>query len=242
LSKKWNKKKHQQQPPKNDQAPPTDGESTTARVYAVRIEPAADENDRYSDQKLYWRRQLSLAFWLNWITGFAAIVGLAGLIYLYETLGATKEAADAAKKSADISEKSFRADERPYITIYSINPKTGPLKTGDNSIDLRILNSGRTPALNIENTVHVMIAGRPIAEFAPNGKSEAVVAGSKDSVNNYTLTLSAPDARDVATLQIIGTVEYVDVFGDVQYRTTFCSWYDVKVGQFKFCPSGNDVK
>lgn len=160
-----------------------------------------------------------------------------------DAANAAKQSADAAVRSATTAENSFRADERPYVTVYSIKSKTGPLKEGDNSIDFSIFNSGKTPALKVENTLHVIVSEKEIAKFSPNGTSEGVLAGNRVSTNNYTLRLSPRDAKDVATLQCKGTVTYIDVIGNAPpYQTTFCALYDLKTNEFKFCPSGNDVK
>jgi hypothetical protein len=221
------------------------------------VDPLQDASTPYTDTKKRKRKPLTcFEVWTVVLASIGILVaaGTGAAIIWQDIIASTtlgelqkqypqlEETADGAKRAADAAEKSFRADERPYITISSIDPKTGPLKDGENSLDFSIFNSGKTPALRVEHTLNVIVSEKKIKLIVPNGKSEGVLPGNRISTNNYTLRLSPGDAKNVANLRLEGSIQYVDVIDNTPYTTTFCAWYDVKVSQFKFCPYGNDVK
>jgi hypothetical protein len=59
-------------------------------VYPIKIEPATEDNERYSDEKKGRWKQIKIAKILNLITFGAAAVGLLGLAYLRGQLGIMK--------------------------------------------------------------------------------------------------------------------------------------------------------
>ncbi len=101
-----------EQPDERDE-PPTSERREAGGVYTVRIEPNSKDEDWKAEQRKNWARQLCVAKWLNAITLIASVVALAGLIFLYGTLNATKEAADATRDAVD-------AQLRPFLHIEHI--------------------------------------------------------------------------------------------------------------------------
>jgi hypothetical protein len=95
--------------------------------------PNSPDQQKWRDEKAWWKKQLIIATRLNRITLFSSLVAAAGLVVRYCTLKVTEEAATAAKKQAiaarkavEIADasfqetaKSFRLDQRAWVGMKS---------------------------------------------------------------------------------------------------------------------------
>jgi hypothetical protein len=266
LSKKRHKNQHQQHPPEHHQEPPRDESGGVRHIYAVKIEPTADQQEKYAEQKLYWKRQLSIACWLNAITAFAAIVGLGGLIFLFGTLRATKQAADAATKGADLTQR----EQRPYMIAEAprfIDPPSVEKKAKATDF---IRNVGKTPAIKVFSSAQFVryidsSKSRPqIFAFLDSAFTEikAKHLSSRQEPNvrkdvppnaaplfrtdEDSAPLSQPEILQIEkgdlVLFYIGIASYSDSFGG-EFETEYCFFYigpDPKV--WHVCDSHNTIK
>jgi len=83
MSKKWKKKYHQdQERPGNHQQPPAEGDPIRPSVYAIRIEPSADDKNKDSEEREYWIKQIRVGKALNRISACGAGIALLALIAL----------------------------------------------------------------------------------------------------------------------------------------------------------------
>jgi hypothetical protein len=157
LSKKWNKKNKQHHPPNDHQKPTCHYDMKWPSIYPVRIEPSPEDENRYSAEQLYKARQLRTARTLNWITGFAAGVGLFGLAILYGQL-------DILKGQLDHTDKQFSMYHRPWVNIAIPVKVDGPLVFSESGaqipITYSITNGGTAPALGTTLIfTHALVVG-----------------------------------------------------------------------------------
>jgi hypothetical protein len=175
---------------------------------------AAEENQHRTDEKSYWKRQLRIAKWLNWITGAAAVVGLLGLVFLYKELGEMQTANKQTKIALHIS-------ERAYINI------GGPIFDFDKGVvGLPINNAGRIPSGEVETVVHeatVVQADTKALPLIKNIVGKYWLRSTFSSISpgnpiNIAMTVRAFSKAQVETgeqiVLIAGSVRYNDGFPD----------------------------
>src|ERR1051325_5510673 len=83
---------------------------------------ALEENHRVAE-RAFWRSQLSIAKWMNIITGVAAFVGLVTLYFLNQSLGdsrlvaeATQAQAKAALQANEAQINALHISQRPWVS------------------------------------------------------------------------------------------------------------------------------
>ena len=107
------------------------------------VEPA-DEKRHRAAERYYWKRQLRLNHWLNWITGGAAFVALFGLVILFGQMLVMR---------GQLAE--MQAEQRPWIAVSGIwHSRAEPLKIGAPfQYMIEFANVGVSPAQEISWTV-----------------------------------------------------------------------------------------
>jgi hypothetical protein len=149
LSKKGKQHDHGPKAAGNSEKPTCHVEPEWSPLHAEIAQRHEDDKQHNADERDFWKRQLRVAKWLNWITGGAAIVSFVGLYILWRNLGVSKSAADAAERALSSQQAAFQTDQRPYVVTDGMpqfvtfpNLKT---KTQANVI---LKDIGKTPATN----------------------------------------------------------------------------------------------
>jgi hypothetical protein len=109
----------------------------------AQYQPTSEEEQHRAAERDYWKRQLRLAKWMNWVTGVASVAGIIGLAFIYGTLKATQDQTQAAIDALH--------SQRPYMSlgkadgvIAKYQPPVGEREKG--TIELYFLNTGTAPA------------------------------------------------------------------------------------------------
>jgi hypothetical protein len=115
LSKKRKQRNHDPSAASNSEKPSCHVEPEWSAFHATIAQRHEDDKQHNADERDFWKRQLRVAKWLNWITAGAAIVGLVGLYIVWRNLGVSRSAANAAERALTNQQAAFQADQRPYI-------------------------------------------------------------------------------------------------------------------------------
>lgn len=178
-------------------------------------------------------------------------------------IGATSDLAKEAKRSADtahasvtLARENFARDQRPYLWFKPDSPKFEDGKPV--SWNVHIVNSGRTPAINVRNCITIWWAKEPIKEEEvteeridaqcsklTHHSTAPVLPGNDMFVTVLTTDTFSGDslktARDRdATLLVTGRVAYRDTFGN-EYSSTFCGIH-LASGATATCARYNEIK
>jgi hypothetical protein len=165
----------------------------------------------------YEERQLTTAKVLNWITGAGTVVALLGLFFVWRTLSATKEAADAAKRAADLAQADERAWVAPVAGNVTLDDKK-PLR-----VEVAFQNIGKTPALQVSTVLDwkELPAGQALTfDFSPNAKS----------IGHGTVYPNGREVRFIASPEVPTKEQLTDMrsgktefyfFGNISYRDIF---------------------
>jgi hypothetical protein len=111
--------------------------------------PANAPNDKTVEERNI-NIQERIANYTKWLAVLAAFQFLAMFvqaIFLRKTLGATKEAADAAKKSAEVAENALILLDRPYVFVFGVREFHLDPDNLELSVDYEVANFGKTPAI-----------------------------------------------------------------------------------------------
>ena len=189
-----------------------------------------------------WYTYVTQGIWQNTQTGTIATV---------TSSWAARESADDATKMVADSDKYFHIEERPYVVV-NVLLDMPLIFDRESTVDVRMDNSGKTPALHVHSTAKLYIDGKEFA-FQPRtkikskeGTSQVIGSGLFGShVYGIKLQVSPPDALkpDISKtdIRIKGTVTYDDIFHE-SHKTTFCVNYESVHGVFAFCDNGNEVE
>jgi len=215
---------------------PEKREVGTERVEATeQQQPTARELAR----EFRWFEAASL-----FINGALAIIGVIALcIYggqlaeMRKATQATKVAADAAKQSADITEHSFQMERRRAEDQEEAicRLRTDGMAALDRVGHVRVINSGKTKARNVEAHVDTYLADavtlNKLRDLGSVDISTSELGGNDQSLDRgINLPLTARDWKNLAdTNQVIidsGHVRYENGFGRV-VDEPFCDgwWY-----------------
>jgi hypothetical protein len=169
----------------------------------------------------------------------AAIIGAciygAQLSEMQKATVAATDAAKAARDSVTLASENTRRDQRPWLTLTTVNLVKPLTATEPPLVAVTIENSGRTPALDV--TVHARVFARSdfaeehlMTEAEGKVRSRAIIGPGTTTGSLFgggTKTLGeehvAAIAADKSRLYISGFVKYRDVF-DCWHQTTFCFW------------------
>jgi len=203
-------------------------------VCRVAIEPRPNDGEQTRLQKIQ-----------NYINGFAASVGLVGLLFVYISLGATRDAANAANAQSITAQDTLKISQRPWV---GLEGKPQFIFTGDGQpIRWKYAwqNDGNSPALHL--SWHARMFTGPSDRIDWNGIKRAIdnldtgPAGyitllngqSAEDVGISVVYLHSGDSKSIenGSLSVIlgGKVTYTDEFGN-DHTTTFCRRYQRIIG------------
>jgi hypothetical protein len=223
-------------------------------------EEEAARQRREDEQHEFARSQVKTNRRLAWFTGalvlatFCTIgVGIWQGTISQKAANAAKSAADTADKtltelqtnntaSTRFAERRFRIEQRPYLTVTDIKA-TAPISAGENTVQLGLFNSGRSPALGVRIEPFASIGDKSLIKNT-SMRSEFVVGADKPAFNTYTLSITPDDASRIAggtQLRFKFTVTYADIFQD-WHVTRICAYYSPKEPAYKYCENGNSVE
>lgn len=98
------------------------------------IGPSNAEHRHYRAEQRYWKRQIRIALWLNWITVAGACVAIFALIGLVVSI----RHADQGNIDAN----------RGWIAPYALIP-TGKSESGNMTFEIQFANVGKSPAIGM---------------------------------------------------------------------------------------------
>lgn len=181
-------------------------------------------------------------------------------------IGATSDLAKEAKRSADIADsaivatrQNFTRDQRPYVWFKPQPPRFEEGKPI--SWNVGFVNSGRTPALNIDPCVSVWWIGQPIkeddltdeiinaqcalvAQTSPGAHAPLFPGDNDFSTVNTRKSFSADELKITkerdAMLFLTAQITYEDAFGN-HYHTTLCL-SRLATGALQVCLKHNEMK
>ena len=162
---------------------------------------------------------------------------------------AAKSSSETAAKTLVANEKAFLAQERPYVNVDEIRLTDPIAKNQRIRFVLKLMNSGKTPALALESFVdpHLgMPHGRhQITKDTLASGDKVIIGASTGREANFSACLEAGAADNInagkTAFVIWGTVTYSDIFKQ-NHRSWFCGYWNVKDGAMRFCPEGNDAE
>ena len=150
---------------------PSDDLIAKSNVVPPEIKPSTNEEQHRAAERDYWRRELRVMWWLNWITLVAVVGGIISLIYIKRTLDATRTQAAIAMRQMELS-------ERPWVTAEVA--LTRPFNTNDEvGIEVSVKNVGRSVALDVG--VRAQIVYDPLFS----------------AIENRTITFPSPDPSEI---------------------------------------------
>lgn len=161
--------------------------------YTVRIEPSADDTQRYANEAEHRGSQRRIGKWLNWITTFGVVVALLGLGFIYKTLKASEWTARTAYKQLDLA-------ERPWVKMdISI---AGPLVVSQDGLSISIRtvtqSTGNSPALSVAAQSKIFV-GYAWPDLVTQQKKDALCDDLKKSatVNEGSLPALFPGTNSI---------------------------------------------
>lgn len=179
------------------------------------------------------------------------------LIETQEIAQATKDAADAAKRNAEAAERNveaavefLRLEQRAWVGITIIKMRTEFRPEEPIRFEVRVENTGITPALCI--VVKKIVSSDPPNENtidAPIDEPEPtkIVISPRNAFSGLTkpIRLTEKEVEVVrkkrARIYVFGTIHYRDIF-DRKHKTTYCTFYTAEHHpNVEFCPWFNHM-
>jgi hypothetical protein len=160
-----------------------------------------------------------------------------------------------------LTREQIHAGERGYLVYHGATLKT-PLKEGQmTEVEIRLTNSGQTPAKEVFNTLDVGVfdACPPAPVVYQSIRGGYIGAGKEIVLDAYSLKgLQADEVSSITSEDVLlrgniltlkahpmlcfwGGVRYKDVFGGTG-ETNFCSVYNGHAKRFVACITGNELK
>jgi len=153
-----------------------------------------------------------------------------------------------SEKSLKIQEKSMKITNRAYISVIKIEP-TKINEFINKKITVKFLNSGQTPAYKAETRTRISLVEGESCPRLPTSLPEHVLSeiivgksGVFSITRKATLTKPQIDAIKMKKLflNIIGTVEYRDVFNRSQWLK-YQMFYNVDTEAYTYCKEHNEA-
>ena len=184
-----------------------------------------------------------------------------------EQVKASIAQAEAATQQAQIAQESFYIGDRPYVTVPTAVLEKFEAGTVPN-IAVGFINSGKTPALDLEMSAVVSIEKFPRpnikkylrmsqAEFfaeqiknipfpsMPEGSNVLLPSGGKMVAQIRGSELTTPLFADIVSAKLFlfvwGSAIYKDGLGKT-HGLKFCLFYSPKDDSFVACPTFNSIK
>ncbi|RFC68092.1 hypothetical protein DY251_07365 [Mesorhizobium denitrificans] len=181
---------------------------------------------------LYFKLEDGYPQWLMAIAALVSVgVSLWAIYLLSETLKATRDAVDSANQTVELTRDIGQAQVRAYLGIVAVAAFECHLH-GDLSFQLRIDNTGLSPARNVQHRSATLVAHDvpDKSDFAFGSLSEMELA-AQQNVNLYVPVDIAAEGRQAVqeerqSIFIACEVEYFDVFNQ-QHQIYWLGRYTV---------------
>ncbi len=162
-----------------------------------------------------------------------------------------------ARQSVAMAERSVHIAERAYLNPVNTT-LLRPIKAGSDLLtQVNWLNSGRTPATNVDTTMLLTVADSRTPETDVRAVAYASVTPNLlNSIGTVPASAYSPQTQGLVPplnskyadairsgsgrLYVFGTVTYRDTFGHT-HRTEYCARYDVARGTFMHCENSYTV-
>jgi hypothetical protein len=141
----------------NDAKKPPEDLIAKSKIVTTEVQPHAQEEQHRAAERSYWRRELHIMGWLNWITAIAVVGGIVSLIYIKQTLDATSIAANAARIQAEVAMRQVELSERPWITADATLSQPLNSRGGWVKLDVSLKNVGRSVAWDVRIRVKIVL-------------------------------------------------------------------------------------
>jgi len=210
------------------------------------------------------RAQERMAWWTILIAIFTAV----GVFFLAETLEETALATRYASEAADLARQTLNGD-RAWLLMGDVDTAANnDVDANGNHIrpdfffNMRMSNSGRSPAINVEIRRQLKIEQRPVdpevVSIDENVEWSATVpvgSGQQTTIHWFQVQIDALRAVRRGTHRVLMLVEvrYNDIFTNLQHSTRACCevlvvlpedrllWKDVPLEIFQFPAVGINV-
>jgi len=168
-------------------------------------------------------------------------------------LNAAKEAMERSdrqsKAAIDASIEASRNDQRAWLTFSRFLLSEEPTADKEVAIDYWIINTGKTPAIDMytQGTVWILPSEMifPFGELADHPK--IVVPPNAPNMSTrlkwkFAASFLTNYPTKVYRLYFNGLVLYHDIFGELRW-TSVCAWheYGESLDHFSFCSKGNET-
>jgi hypothetical protein len=193
--------------------------------------------------------------WLEYVTfglelvGFIVLCVYAG--YTIKIYCANKQAANAATSAANTAKESLRLDQRAWVFARGFLLSAEPQPNQPITVTLYLVNSGKTPALNVISKAHPsnwnqqpperdwsVFEGRESHGLLPPGVSSLSIKTAP-----LTLTNGLADYNSgINSIYVQAKITYLDSFA-IPHWTTVCvlHHHGRPLNEFDFCEIGNSV-
>lgn len=233
---------------------PTNTLVTEGEVVSAKIQPSTSEEQHRAAEQDYWRRQLRLAKWMNWITGVAAIVGLGGLFVIWETLRVTQEQTRAEMTQAETARETLRA----RITMTEMERASDIAPNVPIYININWKNAGGSTAFDIisgsmswicDGPLSVDCIKRALSERDPLSKSPTNTGTAEIGEEGFFTVTFVPQSTEVIdalkngtkTAYFAGAIRYRDIFSEV-HTFRFCAYFLTGLHAIGRCPINNAIE
>lgn len=189
-------------------------------------------------QEVHWLEHAT--FWSQVCLG---LIGVAALIIYFGQLSEMKKATNITQQAVINADRNFRRDERAWIG-FSLGGGNLTLTVGQPfSVPTTLINSGKTPAKNVEGNIIVTIVkrGAPFDFVYASGHANyRIAAGSlfpnatinesfqairHGPVHAEAIIVTKPILDEITASQslvvVYGRLTYSDIFG-IEHWTTYC--------------------
>lgn len=221
-------------------------------------DPAAEsEQAEYPTERNKWpraKKRARVATSRGWSLFFQGLVAFATVVYVVVSgLEETRKSTRLAEKSLEFSREALEISERPWVVPFmgkqaiQISDKPGLLK-------LNLVNTGRTPALNLQCATSRTILSSSPAEFPPRLGGEPSVAmlgaasvamlgaGSRGRAHVAIPPVTQGELDAIGgggkTFYVLGECRYGDGFGR-NYSFRFCYQHNPEHGEWIYCAEYN---
>jgi hypothetical protein len=164
---------------------------------------------------------------------------------------ASEESAKAAADSIAHARDSMQRTLRPYVTVQEITAtrtvETPTISDVDarkvpTEVEIRVINTGQTPACRLEVKYHVAVLDeipQSFAEHAQHFRTWVPTDVGRDQIREVYGRFLGKDeilenvARNPSSRFLVyGAVVYQDMSSSAEHRTEFCHVWDVRVEKF----------
>jgi hypothetical protein len=211
-------------------------------------QPSAHDKQWQDDQKSYWRRQILISKWLNWITGIAAAIALGGLYFVYLQAFSARVAAESSAEQVTLMKESMKLTERAWV---GVTDKVMLTFQTDKPMKAKVVlqNTGKTPAVKcVTHGKIVQVNERWTKERFesfrdPDGPQLGIAMTPNADVRSL-FNGPIPNIEQIRTgkafVYFFGRITYLDIF-DKPHFTKFCGIYDMDENAFVNCGEYSDA-